>query len=76
MKTYYFTLRRNRSVVLKQEISLADYRAWRRKLLSPYRCTKCHRIYLRKSGRRWIKSWCTHTEKNARLYALRGGERD
>ncbi len=35
-----------------------------------YRCSKCQRLYKRYSDKRWIKSWCTKTDKQARLMSV------
>jgi len=35
-----------------------------------YRCNKCKRLYKRNSKALWFKSFCTKTNKNARLYRV------
>lgn len=39
--------------------------------MNKYKCSKCRRIFKRKDERCWINSYCTATDKQARLIKLK-----
>jgi hypothetical protein len=37
-------------------------------VLNYYKCNKCGVLHLRDENKKWIKSYCTKTDQNGRLY--------